>query len=157
MSGYLLILVIVSATAAHAFTTFQNVSGLLSYVNQIRANHAAGPVSYSAALETGAQAWAAHLAALNSLIHSDSSNGENLAEMYTSVSSWKTAIDLWYAENTGYNYASNAFDPARGHFTQVKTNSKSKLSFFCMGCGTRWAEYGNLKCCNLNMFLIYML
>ena len=39
MSGYLLILVIVSATAAHAFTTFQNVSGLLSYVNQIRANH----------------------------------------------------------------------------------------------------------------------
>ena len=142
----LLLLLLFATSCGNAF---QNSSALLSYVNSIRALHNSRPLEYSLTLEAGAQAWATHMASINSLVHSTSNFGENLAEIPLS-STWKTAIDMWYAENVGYNYTSKtSFDPTRLHFTQLVWNSSSAIgigvgvgvSTSANGFGTRVAFY----------------
>lgn len=107
---------------------FSNVTGLLAHVNKLRNAHGAQFVSYSTELEVGAQAWAEHLASIGQLQHSSGSHGENLAAIY-STAPWTVAIDMWYAEGTGYDYSTGAFDPQRGHFTALVWAATTSIGF----------------------------
>ena len=114
-----------SASTASAFSQ----ADVVTYVNGLRAKHAAPPVAYSSSLAAGAQSWAEHLARINGLVHGGGGPegaGENLAAVYKTAT-WKTAVDLWYSEGAGYNYAATAFDPARGHFTQLVWRATSSI------------------------------
>ena len=113
----LLSVLLQQSTLSFAFS-FNNVTGLLSYVNELRSRHGVPFIAYSASLESGAQAWATHLASINQLVHSSSSYGENLAAILISWSLTR-AIDLWYQEGVDYNYSNPMYNSSTGHFTAL--------------------------------------
>ncbi|GEQ72687.1 hypothetical protein JCM33374_g6374 [Metschnikowia sp. JCM 33374] len=102
---------------------------ILDAHNTKRASHSASALSWSAALFDYAQNYANSYTCGSMLIHSGGKYGENLAYGY---SSGVAALEAWYSEGTGYDYANaNVLD----HFTQVIWKSTTKLGCAYKSCG----------------------
>jgi hypothetical protein len=81
--------------------------------NTYRALHGAPDLQWSAAIASGAQAYADSCPSGHS---ATTPYGENLAWGYPDVQS---VVDAWYGEEAEYDYANPGFSSATGHFTQV--------------------------------------
>ena len=139
----LLLTVFLQQSTCLAFS-FNNVTGLLSYVNELRSRHGVPFITYSASLESGAQTWATHLASINKLVHSSSSYGENLAAIPTSWS-WTRAIDLWYQEGANYNYSNPMYNSSTGHFSQLVWGNTQSIGLgYAVAVGSQLGFYSML-------------
>ncbi len=92
-------------------------SNILNRVNYYRNIHQAPNVSWSDVVQKNAQKWADNLASLDTLKHSEGIYGENLA--FLPSNNITRAIDMWYSENTLYNYSNPGSIMETGHFTQI--------------------------------------
>lgn len=105
-------------------------SEFLEVHNAYRAQHSAPPLSLSSELCEEAQSWAEHLLQKNTLMHSDTSDGENI---YCSSSSapikltGREAVDSWYSEVKYYNWNQPRYNSKTGHFTQVVWKDSTEL------------------------------
>lgn len=118
--------------------TFRNTA--LSKHNTYRRVHRSPAMTLNNSVNSTAQAWADHLAATATFVHSTSAQrkgaGENIYAYYTTGTSVTAdsmankAIDAWYNEVKLYNYANPGFSAATGHFTQVVWKDSIQL-----GCG----------------------
>lgn len=90
--------------------------------NTYRAAHSAPALKLSTELCAEAQRWADHLLQRNTMMHSSTSDGENI---YCSSSSapikltGREAVDSWYSEVKYYNWNQPGYSSKTGHFTQV--------------------------------------
>ncbi|KAM7392099.1 hypothetical protein PAMP_022734 [Pampus punctatissimus] len=98
--------------------------------NAYRAEHGAPPMSYNKELNAEAQKWADHLLEKGSLGHSDTKDGENVYNMWSSAPlklTGKEAVDSWYSEIKDYNWSMPGFSGSTGHFTQVVWKESTEL------------------------------
>ena len=97
-------------------------SRIVLRINELRALHGAGPVTWSPVLAEYAASWAGALAP-DWLRHSiGNAYGENVATISSSAgigSKVLAAIDLWYAECERYSYAVPTFSESTSNFTQL--------------------------------------
>jgi hypothetical protein len=95
-------------------------------INAYRYMHSAPELVVSDGLSSVSQKWADSLAKTNSMVHSESGYGENLAAFSTRPSQLvedytpyiKSAITLWEGEEGNYDYSKPGFSGNTGHFTQ---------------------------------------
>ena len=126
-------------SAAGASVTLRHALG---EVNAVRAVHRVAAVSWSDKLEADARTWANTMAATGNFRHSTNGNGENLAFFFTSPRKTsapltlteaesdnytKTAVQLWYAEESKYRYDAPGVSDAYGHFTQLVWSSTTRV------------------------------
>ncbi len=108
---------------------------MLTRHNYYRAQHQVGNLVRLSAIETIAQEYSEYLASIGKMQHSDNkyngdSLGENLYYGYLSSNIGTNAVDLWYSEESLYDYNNPGYKSGIGHFTQlVWKNSKN------LGCG----------------------
>ncbi|CAK6959670.1 uncharacterized protein LOC128364991 [Scomber scombrus] len=98
--------------------------------NAYRAQHGAKPLTYNDGLNAAAQKWADHLLSISSMGHSDTKDGENVYNMWSSAPlnlTGKEAVDSWYSEIKDYNWGSPGFNGNTGHFTQVVWAGSTEL------------------------------
>ncbi|XP_062273108.1 uncharacterized protein LOC133978798 [Scomber scombrus] len=98
--------------------------------NAYRAQHGAKPLTYNDGLNAAAQKWADHLLSISSMGHSDTKDGENVYNMWSSAPlnlTGKEAVDSWYSEIKDYNWGSPGFNGNTGHFTQVVWAESTEL------------------------------
>jgi pathogenesis-related protein 1 len=104
---------------------------LLDAHNELRAQHCAAPLTWSAEVAKSAQKWADDLAARDCAFeHSKTSYGENLAAGTEGALLPDGAVRMWYDEIKKYDFAKGKFSMATGHFTQVVWQGSRSL-----GCG----------------------
>ena len=110
--------------------TFVNTSQITERVNYYRSLHGVVKVSHNEKMAQVMQAWTNELARQSMFRHSTSKYGENLAlaslrRCNTSLAKNVTnnfvlnAIDLWYNEESLYNYTKPVYSSITGHFTQL--------------------------------------
>jgi hypothetical protein len=107
--------------------TINDESTIIDYTNNYRNLHQAPNVIYDNNIGSNAQIWSDNLASLNSLAHSSTNYGENLAQIgfittpnhSQDIQFIKKAIDIWYNESLEYNYNNPGFSSNTGHFTQL--------------------------------------
>ena len=93
--------------------------------NKYRRRHIDTPdVKWSNALTQSAQNWADKC----QWKHSDSPNGENMAE--GGFSNAEEVVELWYEEIEDYDYNNPVYTDDTGHFTQVVWKETTEI-----GCG----------------------
>ncbi|XP_041793673.1 Golgi-associated plant pathogenesis-related protein 1-like [Chelmon rostratus] len=98
--------------------------------NDYRAKHNAPPMTLSSELNATAQRWADHLLASNSMGHSNTDDGENVYNMFSSATiklTGKEAVDSWYSEIKDYSWSRPGNSDETGHFTQVVWKESTKL------------------------------
>lgn len=121
-----------------------DAAAYLSAHNIHRAKHGASALVWSDTLASRAQDWA------NRCVFEHSSTslavGENLFR-WTGSRTPKSAVDLWYNENSDYDYVAGAPKTpgaVTGHFTQIVWKGTSEL-----GCGlANCPSIGNFLVCN---------
>ncbi|XP_053181584.1 Golgi-associated plant pathogenesis-related protein 1-like [Scomber japonicus] len=98
--------------------------------NAYRAQHNAKPLTYNDELNSAAQKWADHLLSISSMGHSDTKDGENVYNMWSSAPlnlTGKEAVESWYNEIKDYNWGRPGFASNTGHFTQVVWAESTEL------------------------------
>nr|XP_046241962.1 Golgi-associated plant pathogenesis-related protein 1 isoform X1 [Scatophagus argus] len=98
--------------------------------NAYRAKHNAPPMTFNSELSASAQKWADHLLAISALQHSDTKDGENIYNMFSSSTiklTGKEAVDSWYSEIKDYKWSNPGFSSNTGHFTQVVWKDSTQL------------------------------
>ncbi|XP_044188093.1 uncharacterized protein glipr2, partial [Thunnus albacares] len=98
--------------------------------NTYRAKHGAQPLTYNSELNAAAQKWADHLLQMGSLGHSNTKDGENVYNMWSSAPlklTGKEAVESWYNEIKDYNWGRPGFSGSTGHFTQVVWKESTEL------------------------------
>lgn len=115
-------------TGAMADASFQQE--FLKTHNVYRAKHSSPPMTLCSELSASAQTWADHLLSISSLKHSDTKDGENIYNMFSSATiklTGKEAVESWYSEIKDYNWSRPGFSNSTGHFTQVVWKESTKL------------------------------
>lgn len=141
-----------------------SMDGMLEAHNQVRAEVAVMPLTWSGRMESYAQEWASHLANNNSCTMEHRSNlnqigmGENL--FWASPRVWsdgrvelqdvtpaQVALD-WAGEKADYDYASNSCAPGKqcGHYTQMVWRSTTEVGCAMAVC----PDKGQIWVCNYN-------
>ena len=106
---------------------------VLVYLNKIRANHSANPVTWSPNLAVQAQLWADTLTSKNQFQHSNLGYGENIAITYNTGTFEKSliaAIDMWYSEESIYDWKAlpvPQLPQGALHFTQLVWASTTSI------------------------------
>jgi hypothetical protein len=136
-----MVLFLLLGTSIQRSACFSDATGLLSYVNALRSRHGAPNVSYGTDLESGAQAWATHMASIEKLVHSPYGYSENLAAVPASWP-WTRAIDLWYQTGAKYNYTNPAFASTTGSFTALVWARVARIGFGYEATGDPAQPYG---------------
>uniref|UniRef100_A0A8D0ASP6 SCP domain-containing protein n=1 Tax=Sander lucioperca TaxID=283035 RepID=A0A8D0ASP6_SANLU len=98
--------------------------------NAYRLKHNTPKMTLSSELSASAQKWANHLLAIGALQHSDTQDGENVYNMWSSATlklTGKEAVDSWYSEIKDYNWSRPGFSSNTGHFTQVVWKDSKEL------------------------------
>ncbi|KAM9360481.1 Golgi-associated plant pathogenesis-related protein 1-like [Symphorus nematophorus] len=98
--------------------------------NAYRAKHSAPPMTLNNEMCATAQAWANHLLSLGAGMHSETKDGENIYNMWSSAPvnpTGKEAVDKWYSEIKDYNFDRPGFQGNTGHFTQVVWKESTEL------------------------------
>ncbi|KAM3611267.1 uncharacterized protein V6R79_015756 [Siganus canaliculatus] len=98
--------------------------------NAYRKKHGAPGMTYNEELNAAAQSWANHLLAISTLKHSDTKDGENIYNMFSSAPiklTGKEAVDSWYSEVKDYDWSTPGFTSNTGHFTQVVWKDSTEL------------------------------
>uniref|UniRef100_UPI0037E765B3 Golgi-associated plant pathogenesis-related protein 1-like isoform X1 n=2 Tax=Semicossyphus pulcher TaxID=241346 RepID=UPI0037E765B3 len=98
--------------------------------NAYRKKHNTPPMALNSQMSAVAQKWADHLLAKGALQHSDTDDGENIYNMFSSAAiklTGKEAVDSWYSEIKDYNWSSPGFTGSTGHFTQVVWKDSTEL------------------------------
>jgi uncharacterized protein YkwD len=122
-------------------------AGTLAAHNRVRANVGVGPLVWSEAVASVAQAWANHLKDTRNcnMQHSSNRYGENLFWGSGKRYSMSEAVASWASEGADYTYASNNCRSGAvcGHYTQVVwRNSKA------VGCGMATCGSSMVVVCN---------
>jgi len=110
-------------------------AGQLAKHNAYRAKHGSPPMTLDNDMSNAAQEYAEKLVKIGALVHSDSSDGENLwmgCTMYMGTSAGDTgsedATKDWYDEINNYNFQTGKSNGGViGHFTQVVWKASTKL------------------------------
>ena len=111
---------------------------------QVRAQHCAPPLRWSAELARVAQAWADQLRAAGCAFeHSQTRYGENLAAGTSGALDPASTVDMWYREVDAYDFARGGFSMKTGHFTQVVWRDTTQV-----GCGVTTCNGMDLYVCN---------
>lgn len=102
----------------------QNVAQIraVQRINQLRERHSASPLAWRDEIAGFATSWAEYLRATNQFEHSTARYGENLAQVHYNgnlTASLLTAVHLWYAEMTLYNFTQPRFSHITGHATAL--------------------------------------
>jgi len=114
--------------------------------NTYRALHGVPPVTWSATVAASAQAWADTCPST----HSGSGYGENIAWATTDIGE-SAVVQLWYDEESLYDYSNPGFSSDTGHFTQVVWKGTMEIGCgFATGCGQNWPYYANAWVCQYN-------
>ncbi len=126
--GSVLVVVCAHWNRVRGLTVF-NTSQITDRVNYYRLLHGVGKVSHSGKVAQVMQAWTNELARQSIFQHSSSKYGENLAlasmrrcnatQAQNVTSFVLTAVDLWYNEESFYNYSKSVYSSKTGHFTQL--------------------------------------
>lgn len=98
--------------------------------NAYRSQHGAPPLSLNSELSAEAQSWAEHLLQKNTMMHSDTSDGENIYYSSSSIPiklTGREAVDSWYSEVKYYNWKQPGYKSKTGHFTQVVWKDSTEL------------------------------
>ncbi|XP_041644316.1 Golgi-associated plant pathogenesis-related protein 1-like [Cheilinus undulatus] len=98
--------------------------------NTYRKKHNAPAMTYNSEMNATAQKWADSLLARGILEHSQTNDGENIYNMFSSATiklTGKEAVDSWYSEIKDYNWNSPGFSGNTGHFTQVVWKASTEL------------------------------
>ncbi|XP_060893396.1 Golgi-associated plant pathogenesis-related protein 1-like isoform X2 [Labrus mixtus] len=98
--------------------------------NAYRKKHNAPLIKYNSDMNETAQKWANHLLAEGVFEHSQTNDGENIYNMFSSATiklTGKEAVDSWYSEIKDYNWSSPGFSGNTGHFTQVVWKASTEL------------------------------
>ena len=100
----------------------QLIDDITSYVNSYRMKNQSPALAWDSKVASFSQQWSFYLANNSLFQHSGSQNyGENLALFQgygnDTLTLFKTAIDMWYAEIKDYNFNNPQFSSATGHFT----------------------------------------
>ncbi len=104
---------------------------MVSAHNLVRAQHCAGPLTWSAKLAAVAQQWADSLRDQGCKFgHSGGKFGENLAAGTTGMMDPSAVVAMWYDEVKGYSFKQPGFSMQTGHFTQVVWRDTTQV-----GCG----------------------
>lgn len=116
---------------------------LLEAHNQLRDDHCAPPLSWSAELADVAQSWADKLGKSGcGLEHNNTSYGENIAAG-TAPFGPEDAARIWYREIDHYAFGGSGFSMRTGHFTQLVWVGSER-----MGCGKTSCKGLELWVCN---------
>lgn len=96
--------------------------------NRYRAQHGAGPLTWSSSMAREAENWARRLALEGRLKHADCKDGENIYMCFGKEEvGGEDAVDSWYGEVKNYNYGRPGFQSNTGHFTQVVWNDSREF------------------------------
>ncbi|XP_055819919.1 pathogenesis-related leaf protein 4-like [Solanum dulcamara] len=127
----------------HSCVAQNSPQDYLSIHNYARDQVGVVPMSWDAGLETKAQNYANSRRGDCNLIHSGP--GENLAKGSGDFTG-RRAVQLWVAEKSDYNYASNQCNGGKmcGHYTQVVWRSSVRLGCGRARCNNGWW----FICCN---------
>ncbi|XP_020606355.1 Golgi-associated plant pathogenesis-related protein 1-like [Orbicella faveolata] len=87
--------------------------------NELRAQHGAPALKWSAKLASDCEKWAKELLRNNKLEHSSGDYGENLAFASGYELTGAGATKMWYDEIKDYNFNNPGSFGGTGHFTQV--------------------------------------
>ena len=100
-----------------------DVGAVLANVNNYRALHRVGFVTWNDSLAKDAESWATYLASINTITHASTYYGENLYanSRMDKDGTWYIVdgINVWYNENTLYDYNKPGYSASTGHFTQL--------------------------------------
>jgi pathogenesis-related protein 1 len=107
-------------------------SAFVAAHNKVRAQHCAGPLTWSAKLADAAQRWANTLRDRGCKFEHTQNNvyGENLAGGTIGALDAGSTVAMWYDEQKQYRFGSGGFSMDTGHFTQVVWRGTTQL-----GCG----------------------
>ncbi|KAM7018601.1 Golgi-associated plant pathogenesis-related protein 1-like isoform 2-T2 [Tautogolabrus adspersus] len=123
--------------------------------NAYRSKHNAPPMKYNSDMNQTAQKWANHLLARGTLQHSQTNDGENIYNMFSSATiklTGKEAVDSWYSEIKDYNWSSPGFSGNTGHFTQVVWKASTELGVGVASDGNKVFVVGQYRPAgNMNM------
>ncbi|XP_034397617.1 Golgi-associated plant pathogenesis-related protein 1-like [Cyclopterus lumpus] len=123
--------------------------------NAYRRKHNTPQMTLSSEMTASAQKWSEHLLAIGALQHSDTKDGENVFNMYSSAPiklTGKEAVDSWYGEIKDYNWSSPGYSSATGHFTQVVWKDSTELGVGLATDGRKVFVVGQYRAAgNMNM------
>lgn len=111
---------------------------MLNSHNAARANHCAPALTWSAAAATAAQQWGSRCTANGTGFAHDPNRapyGENLA--WGTNLTGTAAFNLWYGEETLYDYNRPGFSSTTGHFTQIVWRGTTQVGCAMVNCGGR--------------------
>ena len=111
--------------------------------NKVRAEHCAGPLTWSPTLAQAAQRWADALRDQGCKFgHSHGQYGENLAAGTIGYMNPSDAVTMWADEVKQYSFGQPGFSMETGHFTQVVWRGTMQL-----GCGHSQCNGNDLWVC----------
>lgn len=128
-----MILLLIPSSVILAATPAQ-ITAWLEKHNSFRVFHGVPPVSWSATVAASAQAFAETCPDK----HSGSGYGENLAWATYNMGE-DSVVQLWYDEESLYDYDNPGFSSSTGHFTQVVWKGTTQIGCgFKSGCSFPW-------------------
>lgn len=113
--------------------------GFLKAHNDIRKSKGIAPFIWDQQLALFADDWAKHLAKRCKIVHSDSVNGENLAQTWGPTKTAKEVVAMWASEEKNYNYTLNKckINTICGHYTQIVWRNSLRLGCAAVKCLTK--------------------
>jgi pathogenesis-related protein 1 len=111
-------------------------NAMLDAHNRYRADHCAGPLTWSDKLAKVAQRWADHLRDADCAFeHSTEPYGENLAAGTIGAFPPASVVEMWYREVDGYDFRKGGFSMDTGHFTQLVWRDTKEVGCGMSQCG----------------------
>ncbi|PRY45051.1 CAP family protein [Umezawaea tangerina] len=136
LTTFLAATVLATTAVAPAAAAVDPIATTVALVNKYRAKHGAAPLTLDPAVTATAQDWADRLQTTDSFQHRpDNKYGENMYKTTAKSKPTSTvgtaAVDDWYNESRGYNYAkeytSSNVDYTVLHFTALVWQSSTKV------------------------------
>lgn len=123
--------------------------------NTYRAQHSTPALSLNSNMCQEAQTWANHLLRQNTLMHSNTSDGENIYAFSSSAPvklTGREAVSTWYNEMKNYSWSRPGYSGNTGHFTQVLWKDSRELGVGMATDGKRAFVVGQYRPAgNMNM------
>ncbi|KAK7933291.1 hypothetical protein WMY93_004187 [Mugilogobius chulae] len=120
----------------------------LSAHNTYRSQHSAPPLSLNSELCGEAQRWANHLLQKNTMMHSGTSDGENIYCFMSSAPvklTGREAVDSWYSEIKYYSWGSPGYSSKTGHFTQLVWKDSTEVGVGVASSGRKVFVVGQYR------------